>query len=121
MTGLLLPAIVNTLRTLKDGSISICFETQELSPSKAGELFSYRGKLVGLYLSAKETIPQKEMDQVDAIDVDLPGRTKSQRVRNVLYRIWEVQSDGHKTFESYYNFQMEKHITDLKTHLDSLI
>lgn len=81
MTGLLLPAIVTSLRTLKDGSISILFETQELSPAKAGEVFSYRGKLVALYISPKETIPQRELDQIDSVDVDLPGKTKSQRVR----------------------------------------
>lgn len=120
MTGLLLPAIVNSLRSLKDGSISILFETQELSPAKAGEVFSYRGKLVALYISPKETIPQRELDQIDSVDVDLPGKTKSQRVRNCLYRIWELQPDGHKNFESYYNSKMEEHITNLKTVLDHL-
>lgn len=120
MTGLLFPAIVSSLRSLKDGSISIMLESQELSPAKAGEIFSYRGKLVAAYISPKETIPQRELDQIDQIEVDLPGKTKSQRVRNVLYRIWELQPDGHKTFESFYNDKMEKHITDLKQTLDQL-
>lgn len=120
MNGLLLPGMVTSIRSLKDGSISLLIETQELTPSKAGEVFSLRGKLIAMYLSPKETIAQREIDQIDAVDVDLPGKTKSQRVRNVLYRIWELQPDGHKTFESYYNFQMEKHITDLKSVLETL-
>lgn len=120
MNGILLPAMVTSIRSLKDGSVSVCLETQELSPMKAGEIFSLRGKLIAAYLSPKETIPQRELDQIDSVDVDLPGKTKSQRVRNVLYRIWELSPDGHKTFESYYNFVMERHINELKTALDAL-
>lgn len=120
MNGLLLPAIVNSIRSLKDGSVSIQVETQELSPSKAGEVFSMRGKLIAMYLSPKETIAQREIDQVDSVDVDLPGKTKSQRIRNVLYRIWELQPDGHKSFESYYNQVQERHITELKSVLEQL-
>lgn len=120
MTGLLLPAIINSIRSLKDGSINISVETQELSPARAGEVFGLRGKLVALYISPKETIPQRDLDQVDSVDVDLPGKTKSQRIRNVLYRIWELQPDGHKSFESYYNQVQERHINDLKQTLDQL-
>jgi len=71
-------------------------------------------------LSAKEQISQQVMDMADSVDVDLPGKTKSQRVRAVLYRIWELEKDGHKTFESYYAFHMEKHISSLKEHLEQL-
>lgn len=120
MNGILLPAIVSSIRSLNDGSIKITMDTQELSPAKAGEIFSLRGKLIACYISPKETVAQREIDQIDAVDVDLPGKTKSQRVRNVMYRIWELDPQGHKTFDSYYNFHMEKHITDLKTVLDQL-
>lgn len=120
MDGMLLPAIVSSIRSLKDGSVSVMLETQELSPAKAGEIFSFRGKLIACYISPKETIAQREIDQIDAVDVDLPGKTKSQRVRNVLYRIWELDPEGHRTFESFYNAKMEAHINDLKTVLDHL-
>lgn len=121
MTGVILPAILGGIRTLADGSLTISFHTQELSPANVGEIFSHRGKLVALYISPKETIPQREIDQIDSVDVDMPGKTKSQRVRNVLYRIWELQPEGHKNFDSFYNTKMEQHIKDLKTHLDTLI
>jgi len=120
MNGIILPAILGSIRSLQDGSLKLCFDSQELSPANVGEIFSHRGKLVALYISPKETIAQREIDQIDSVDVDLPGKTKSQRVRNCLYRIWELQSDGHKTFESYYSFHMEKHISELKTVLDQL-
>jgi len=120
MNGIILPAILGSIRSLQDGSLKLCFDSQELSPANVGEIFSHRGKLVALYISPKETIAQRELDQIDSLEVDLPGKTKSQRVRNCLYRIWELQPDGHKTFESYYSFHMEKHISELKTVLDQL-
>lgn len=121
MNGIILPAILGSIRSLQDGSLKLCFDSQELSPSNVGEIFSHRGKLVALYISPKETIPQREIDQIDSVDVDMPGKTKSQRVRNVLYRIWELEPEGHKNFDSFYNTKMEAHITSLKQHLDTLV
>lgn len=120
MDGLLLPGYVTSIRSLKDGSVVLSIETQELSPMKAGEVFSLRGKLLAMYLSAKDTITQRELDQVDKVQLDMPGKTSSQRVRNILYRIWEVQPEGFKTFEQFYMAKQEQHITALKETLDSL-
>lgn len=118
--GLLLAAIVENVSTRKDGTLKIVFGCQEMGSSKSGELVSMQNKVVALYISQKETIPQSVLDTVDAVDVDMPGKTKSQRQRAVLYRIWEMQKEGHKTFESYYSAKMESHITDLKGVLESL-
>lgn len=118
--GLLLAAQVENVATRRDGSLKLTLGCQELSQSKAGELVSMQNKVCAIYISQKETVPQVIMDQVDNVDVDLPGKTKSQRQRNVLYRIWELEKQGHKTFESYYAFHMEKHISELKAHLEQL-
>lgn len=118
--GLLLAAIVENVSTRKDGTLKIVFGCQEMGSSKSGELVSMQNKVVALYISQKETIPQSVLDHVDDIDVDMPGKTKSQRQRAVLYRIWELQREGHKTFESYYSAKMESHIADLKGVLESL-
>lgn len=118
--GLLLAAIVENVSTRKDGTLKIVFGCQEMGSSKSGELVSMQNKVVALYISQKETIPQSVLDHVDSVDVDMPGKTKSQRQRAVLYRIWEMQKEGHKTFESYYAAKMEAHITDLKGVLESL-
>jgi hypothetical protein len=118
--GLLLAAIVENVSTRRDGTLKITFGCQEMSSGKSGELVSMQNKVVAIYISKKETIPQSVLDNVDNVDIDMPGKTKSQRQRNVLYRIWELQKDGHKTFESFYAFKMEQHITDLKQHLETL-
>lgn len=118
--GLLLAAIVENVSTRRDGTLKITFGCQEMSSGKSGELVSMQNKVVALYISSKETIPQSVLDQVDQADIDLPGKTKSQRQRNVLYRIWELDKEGHKTFESYYAAKMEAHISELKQHLEQL-
>jgi hypothetical protein len=118
--GLLLAAIVENVSTRRDGTLKITFGCQEMSSSKSGELVSMQNKVIAIYISPKETIPQSVLDTVDNVDIDMPGKTKSQRQRAVLYRIWELQKEGHKTFESYYAAKMEEHITNLKQVLESL-
>lgn len=119
--GILLSSQVENVSTRRDGTIKIVLGTNEMSQGKAGELFTMQNKVCAVYISVKETVPQAVMDMVDQADVDMPGKTKSQRQRAVLYRIWELDKQGHKTFESFYAFHMEKHITELKQHLDTLI
>lgn len=117
MDGLLLPAIVSSIRSLKDGSVSVTVETNELSPSKAGELFSFRKKVVMLYLSPKETITQKELDQVDSMDAEVNGKTQSQRIRAIYYLLHQQNSEGYKTFPEYYQAKTEVIIDHLKSKL----
>lgn len=118
--GILLSSQVENVSTRRDGTIKLVLGTSELSQGKAGELFTMQNKVCAVYISVKETVPQSVMDMVDQADVDMPGKTKSQRQRAVLYRIWELDKEGHKTFESYYSAKMEAHISELKQHLEQL-
>lgn len=117
MNGLLIPAIVSSIRSLKDGSVSICFDSQELSPMKAGELFGLRNKLVALYMSEKETIPQRELDQIDAVGVEQQGKTPSQRLRAVLFLNWKQDNEGYSDFHNFYLHKIERYIDELKANL----
>lgn len=117
MDGILIPTIVYSIKTRVDGSLSICFETQQLSASKAGEIFSLRGKVTMLYLSPKEIITQKEIDQVNEIDGEVNAKTPSQRLRNVIYVLFTQQPEGHKDFETFYKFKMNVITEHLKSKL----
>lgn len=118
MDGLLLPVIVSSIRSLKDGSVSVCIETQELSPAKAGELFSFRKKVAMMYVSPKDVVTQKEMSQVDEINADMPqGKTPSNRMRNVLFVLWKQDNEGYKDFALYYQSKMERFIDELKNNI----
>lgn len=117
MTGLLLPTIVTSIRSLRDGSVSLTLESQELSPAKAGELFSFRGKVTMMYLSPKETITQQEIKQVEAIDAEIEAKTPSKRLRDVIYVLWTQQPEGYKEFNDFYKFKMNVITEHLKSKL----
>lgn len=118
MNGLILPVMVTQIRSKVDGSISVSIDTQELSPTKAGELFSLRGKIAMMYLSPKDVVTQKEIDQLDAMQADMPkGKTPSKRMRDVLWIIWKQDNEGYKDFPMYYEVKMNKYIEDLKLNI----
>lgn len=116
MNGILLSAIIENVSTRKDRTVKMTIGTQELSPNKAGEVFGLHGKLAVVYISAKE-IPQREIDQVDKIDPELAGKSQSQRLRNVLFVLFEQSHEGFKDFQSYYISKTERIIEDLKNQI----
>jgi hypothetical protein len=117
MNGILLSCIVENIATRRDGTIKVTLGTQELSNGKAGDLFALNGKLAAIYISPKDTIPQKELDQVDAVDVDMPGKTQSQRMRGVLFILFEQNNEGFKDFQSYCRVKMDDMIKELKNNI----
>lgn len=114
--GALLSAIVEKLATLKDGSISISIHTQEMSPAKSAELFALRGKLAAVYISPAD-ITSKELALVDTVEPDLPGKTPSRRMRNVLYILWKQDTEGHAEFPPYYESKMNEYIEAMKQNI----
>ncbi len=114
--GTLLPAIIEKISTLKDGSVSLTIYTQELSPQKAAELFGLRGKLATVYLSPSD-ISSKELSLVDTIQPDMPGKTRSQRMRNVLWILFKQDPEGYEDFQHYYESKMDTYIDVLKQNI----
>ena len=117
--GILLASIIENISTRSDGTIKVVLGTQELSQGKAGELFALNRKLAAVYISPKTTIDQKELDQVDSVDVDMPGKSQSQRLRSVLFVLFEQDNEGHKDFKTFYHAKTEVIITHLKSKINS--
>lgn len=114
--GILIPAYVEGIRSRKDKTIALTLGTNELSPEKAGDLFSLNGHLVTAYLSVKE-INTDDMEVIDSIEPDLPGKTPSQRLRNVLYILWTQDNEGFKDKNLHYLHHVEKIIEHLKSKI----
>ena len=114
--GLLIAAYVEGIRSRKDKTIALTLGTQELSPEKAGELFSINGQLITAYLSVKG-ISQDDQEIIDTIEPDSTGKTPSQRLRNVLYILWEQDNEGFKDKNLHYIHHMEKILSHLKTKI----
>lgn len=106
-------ALVDSLATKKDGSIKVVIETQELAPQSVGELLEYRQKVV--YVTLTETA----VDEVEVPDepVERGRKTQGQRLRAVLYLLWEAKGKPGDP-EDYYRRTMEKLIEQYKEKLD---
>lgn len=117
MNGIILACYVESLTTRKDKSVKITLSTQELSEGNAGQVFGLQSKLAAVYISVKDTIDQREMDQIDQIDPEFGGKTQSKRIRDVLYILFTQGNEGHKTFEQYYKAKTEVIINELKSKI----
>ena len=115
--GILLAATVEAVRTRKDHTLSVTLGTQELSPEEGGRLLAMSGKLSAVYICEKESVPQDVLDQVDKAQVDRPGKSQSQRLRAILYKLFEQEPEGYGNFDEYYHSKTEAWITKLKTKL----
>lgn len=112
-----LAVIVEGVRTRKDRTLAVTLGTQEVSPNQAGQLVEMTGKLCAVYITEKEIIPQEVIDQVDEADIDLPGKSQSQRLRSVLYVLFTQDTEGHTDFDQYYHAKTEKIINHLKSKI----
>jgi excisionase family DNA binding protein len=62
---------------------------------------------------------REELDAVESLKSELEDTLKkpSQRLRNVLFRLFEQDNDGFKTFSKYYDSRMEQLINHYKGKL----
>lgn len=113
MKGTLIPITVEGIKTRRDKTVSLNLGTQELTPEKAGELFMLNGKFGFAYISAVE--PESEdLEIIDTLEPDMPHKSPSQRLRGVLYRMWEKNPEGYTDSNLHYLKYMEDIISKYK-------
>jgi hypothetical protein len=110
---------VAKVSTLADGSISLTIHTQELPEETMMRLFQLRKK-PGMILISSDNISKEEVIEVEKFttDFEIGGKTPSQRLRGVLYRVWE-QTDQKFDFPIWYESQLERIINKYKSTLDA--
>jgi len=115
-TKLQLPVILEKVSTLRDSSIRMVFDSQELNANDAALLFSMRKKIGWLLFSENES----SEDEIPKNDVRIVGRkTLSQRLRAVIFLNWRQDKENKLSFEDYYNVTMESLIDNFKSNLIS--
>lgn len=112
-------AIIEGIRAKKDRSISMNISTPELSPSEKALFFELQG------LNLQLIIDPIDYDRAEdyKVDKDLDEKSPSQRMRNVLFILWNQQSDKEKQeqdFNDFYRFRMEQIINKLKGEINEL-
>jgi len=96
-------SILDQIRTMKDGSLKITLVTRELPTEDLAQLFtSINQEIVSV------DIPEDVSDQ----------KTPSQRLRWVLFKVWEQShKEDFKTFTMFYNHILEQLINMYKDKL----
>lgn len=112
-------AVIEGIRAKKDRSISMTVSTPELSPSEKTLFFELQN------LNIELTIHPLDYDGAEdyKIDKDVDEKSPSQRMRNVLFIIWNQSPEKereHREFNDYYRFRMETIIEKLKGEISEL-
>jgi hypothetical protein len=114
-----LPAGLESYRSLKDGTLKLSFETGELSPESMANVH-YSLNKVGFLCFSPDPFATHELEEIDKLKVEFSdaGKPPSQRLRAVLYKLWEQKPEGYKTFNDFYNSKMEVLIEHFKSKLE---
>jgi hypothetical protein len=115
---IIIPAIYEGSRDLRDRTKKLTFGTNEITPEQAANLQMMVQEYCYLAIKMEPfTGEQQEIINDLKSDIDSFGKSPGQRMRGVLYRLWEQSSEGYVDFNLYYNFKMEQLISHLKTKL----
>lgn len=110
MKQIQVPVEVGKIETMADKGNKLVMYTPELKPEEQTILFGFAHKQVWMGLG------DAEIENLDIPEV-LPdiegGKTDSQRLRAVLYRLWQAQGQPD-TFTTYYKSWMERTIDGVK-------
>lgn len=102
----------------RDSTLKIEIGTQEMGGDKkaeVGELHSMQNRLIKVYISDDNIISNEIKEALDEADV-FGEKTPSQRLRHVLYRLWEHEG-SEESFNDFYVDRMEKLINNIKDRL----
>jgi hypothetical protein len=114
---ILLPGQIESISSRKDKTIRLTIGTQELSPNTAAEIFSMNQQFC--YFAIKhESFMKSEIELVDNIKSDFNAKTPSQRLRNILFRIYEQNNEGYNDFNNFYIAKMEQICEHYKNKID---
>lgn len=121
--GILIDGTLEGFRSRRDKSVAVTIGLNELDNNRFTQLAMMNQEYVKVYIS-KENIDQETKTMIDEIVLEEDEKkTPSQRLRAVIYRIWEGAHNSKKTkkvFTEFYRDFMEKTIMDLKEkHFDS--
>lgn len=115
--SVLIPAVFVKPVFRVDGSVKLEFDTGEFSGADAADLMDLR-QTEGWLLFTKNSSEAMEASIPDEkADAMMGTKTQAQRIRGVIYKIWEL--NGSKgDFESYYRTATERIIEQLKEKLE---
>ena len=94
---LLIPSILSTFTSLKDKTLKLVFETNEVTPEQMTNIAKNLQQF-GYLAFKKEAFKQSDKDALESLDTkyESKGKSNSQRLRSVLYVMFEQNDKGFK-------------------------
>lgn len=115
--NILRTVVLDRINRKKDKSVSITFITDnEQTSEQFMELDKQLDQRGVLYFKPKGLLTTAEADELDNVDIELEGKSQSQRLRNVLFVYWQ-QSNSSIEFKQFYKSETEKIIEHYKGKL----
>lgn len=114
-----LSAIIEGVSTRKDKTLKVTIGTSEMTPDDAAQILNLNQQFC--YMAIKhEPFVKVEEDIINELKTDFPdAKTPSQRLRNILYRLYVANNEGYKDFQNYYTAKLETIISHFKSKLDA--
>lgn len=111
--GFQVSAQITAVKPLVDRGMSITMHTKELTTEEQVQIIKYLSS-AGWLLFKENEVQEEEIPKQDS---DFESKSQSQRIRGVLYVLWE-QRGKEGTFEEFYKMQTEKFINAVKNKLE---
>lgn len=117
--GIIIQSIVESVQTRKDRTLKITIGSQELNGKQMAELMSLNQTMAICYISEKG-ITDAEKESIDALEITAPKSSKSpsERLRSVLFKVWETTATGLDNPKDHYKQEMERIIEHYKTKIE---
>lgn len=112
----LIPAIISKLTTMADKGIRAQVDTQELTPEAGSQLFALKDKY-GFFIFVEGEVAPDNIEVPEYVPDFKNEKSPSQRLRAVLFRLWEQQGKPNSS-EQFYREQMDRIIQHYKDKLD---
>lgn len=96
---------IDGISAKKDRTLSIKLGTQEMTADDTSYLFDQMNKIV--YVVIAET--SQETIEIPEILPEFKGdKSPSQRLRGIIYKIWEEKTDKKETFPRFYESKISQ-------------
>ena len=117
---ILLPAQLDGYSNRRDRSVQLRFLTQEQTSEQIAHIHSMLDGFGYMYFKVESEITAAERTELEGLQTDLYDnpKTQSQRLRNVLYRLWEQNNEGHTDFAEFYKAKTDRVIQHFKDKLE---
>tara|TARA_R110000744_G_scaffold148351_1_gene261361 strand:- start:1056 stop:1415 length:360 start_codon:yes stop_codon:yes gene_type:complete len=116
MANLITQVTLDRANRKKDKSVSLTFITQlEQSSEQFMEIDELLGDSGVIMFKSSGNLTTEEVKALDGVEIEVEGKTKSERLRNVLYVLNKQDNIGD--FKEFYVTEMERIIEHYKGKL----